>query len=202
MKRLLLLLSLTSAVSGSNKCQHLTEGTTAAVTCNTACNTDDVDSSYEYLFMCEVASRTSDMTIFLHFHFCFTAAHDTFHGADCLHNVINPFMSELSAGAVTQEEYNAALRAKTNAETAATAAADALQEAQADVQAAQADAGDALQEAQDDAAQAADAADAILASAAEVCPEVQLADGSYSVGPLDCDRIHSVYQNNQCCGTC
>jgi hypothetical protein len=51
-------------------------------------------------------------------------------------------------------------------------------------------------------AAAAAAADT-LASAAEACPEVQLdQNGDYSVGPLDCDRIHSVYQNNQCCGTC
>ena len=46
------------------------------------------------------------------------------------------------------------------------------------------------------------AADALLAKAAEVCPEVQLVGDVYSVGPLNCDRIHSVYQNNQCCGTC
>jgi hypothetical protein len=47
------------------------------------------------------------------------------------------------------------------------------------------------------------AADATLAQAAQVCPEVQLGqNGDYSVGPLNCDRIHSVYQNNQCCGTC
>ena len=69
---------------------------------------------------------------------------------------------------------------------------------------------DAASSDSDDAAAAIDActasltaANATLALAAQVCPEVQLGqNGDYSVGPLNCDRIHSVYQNNQCCGTC
>ena len=117
-----------------------------------------------------------------------------------------------AAAALQAAQDDAATAAATAAATCSAAqddAATAAATAAAALQAAQAEADDAALQAQSNAEAAAlqaqdelDAADALLAKAAEVCPEVQSAGGVYSVGPLDCDRIHSVYQNNQCCGTC
>jgi len=131
MQRLLLLLSLTSVVSESDKCSHL-QGYLHTI-CNRHC--DAVDS-YVALFLCEIANRTSTHGRMSATLFCLPGAGQGvsgFFGPECLEYVIQPFMTELSAGAVTQQEYNAALQAKANAE------ATALQ-AQADLDAAQTDA--------------------------------------------------------------
>ena len=189
MKRLLLALSLTSVVSQANQCSHFEEGSEEADNCNYVCNVGTTDAS---IFMCEIASQTSTVQILHYIGSCLDwIDQPDFSGSDCLQYVIQPFFNELSAGAVTQEAYDAALQAQTTAEAAAATAAAALQAAQDDAEADLAQKQDELHTAQD-----------TLANAAEVCPEVQSAGGVYSVGPLDCDRIHSVYQNNQCCGTC
>jgi len=139
--------------------------------------------------MCEIASRTSDPVIMDFLMGCI----DYFRGSipDTPDSTLSQncdFPYDFLVDTVIRPVFN---------EAAATAAATAATELQA-VQDAAAMAAEKAQQAQDDA----DAAQATLALAAQVCPEVQSADGVYSVGPVDCDRIHSVYQNNQCCGTC